>query len=76
MVKFVRKLLVDGLFFGKKEKEKVKDKEKDKDWEKEKEVKLIVSKKVWIWILIFFMLVYLMKNSWKEILCMLLFFFF
>lgn len=70
MVKLARKPPADGSPPGKKEKEKAKDKEKDKDREKEKEAKPTASKKVWIWIWIsiLFTLVYLTKNSWKEIL--------
>lgn len=68
MVKLARKPPADGSPPGKKEKEKAKDKEKDKDREKEKEAKPTASKKVWIWISILFTLVYLTKNSWKEIL--------
>lgn len=68
MVKLARKPPADGSPPGKKEKEKAKDKEKDKDREKEKEVKPTASKKVWIWISILFTMVYLTKNSWKEIL--------
>lgn len=68
MVKLARKPPADGSPPGKKEKEKTKDKEKDKDREKEKEVKPTASKKVWIWISILFTMVYLTKNSCKEIL--------
>ena len=68
MVKLARKPPADGSPPGKKEKEKAKDKEKDKDREKEKEAKPTASKKVWIWISILFTMVYLTKNSWKEIL--------
>ena len=72
MVKLARKPPADGSPPGKKEKEKAKDKDKDKDREKEKEVKPTASKKVWIWIWIWisilFTMVYLTKNSWKEIL--------
>lgn len=67
-MKLARKPPADGSPPGKKEKEKAKDKEKDKDREKEKEVKPTASKKVWIWISILFTLVYLTKNSFKEIL--------